>query len=674
MEVAASLVAFIEVTAKVIRHCKDYIEHVKDAPHVLRTMLVEISSLKCALENIQFLLEVDPSSQVILNLGCAGGVLDTCKQALTRLESLLPERSLEVPVPGSHIRGKKRQLIYHAFTAAAWLPKQEKALQVLREISKHKATITLALVTDSSRDIKLLETEVKAVQDVVTGSERRQFYEWLEVTNPSSLHLKAYGLHEDETGVWVLNLQSWKNWVATTQCLWIHGIPGAGKTILASFLSDTITKISGSTDRVASIYYYCYFGHDQDETIPILGWVVSQLCRRGGERPQQLLSIYEKGVHPSREELLDSLADILDSFAHIYVVIDALDESKEPRTGLLHTLSSMLTEHRFRKIQLLITSRELFEIKLVLSDVVVPVEMQVNMLQADIRKHVRSALSKNHRFSTWPEELRRDVQDTLAVRAKGMFRWVVCQMDILRRLRTVADIKKALQDLPEGLDETYERIFDMIPNCDRALVKRTLSLLCANDTFSIDNSPMTPHLLVSLVTEDWHGASSEASGDRLCDLDMLEDACGCLVTIGKGEWGNEQATLAHSTVKEFLFSERRTKSLSPACRFFALSSDTVDRTLLEATLPVILQYTGPFSMTSDGSEVYNYAGYHGFTVIERRFQNLKEWQLDSLAIQALDPQGQPFERVMINQCGNDEVRARLLKIFHALKNDSSEVP
>ncbi|KAK7423247.1 hypothetical protein QQZ08_009143 [Neonectria magnoliae] len=52
---AASIIAVVDPSLKVISKCKDIIETAKEAPRDLRTILVEISSLRSTLENLQFL-------------------------------------------------------------------------------------------------------------------------------------------------------------------------------------------------------------------------------------------------------------------------------------------------------------------------------------------------------------------------------------------------------------------------------------------------------------------------------------------------------------------------------------------------------------------------------------------------------------------------------------------
>ncbi|KAL6412681.1 hypothetical protein AUP68_03886 [Ilyonectria robusta] len=512
----------------------------------------------------------------------------------------------------------------------------------------------------------LVKKSMDQAKESVEDSQRQEICQWLEEDNPSSrLHKTAARLHSEGTGSWVLDLEQWKDWVArTTRCVWIHGIPGAGKTIMASFLFNEINKITGLSKNATSIYFYCYFGNNQDETNPLLAWIVSQLCRRAEKMPHNLRSIYRTRIRPNDDELLEGLENILNLFTCVHVVIDALDESKEPYTTLLRTLKKIATEPRFNKIQLLVTSRDLTNIRWVLSDFSAPVAMQLDKVEGDIRNHVTELLQKELEFSGWPEKLRRDVAERLAVGAEGMFCWVHCQIDILKQLRSIKAVEEALSSLPKGLDETYHRIFEMIPEHERTYVKRTLSFLCAHDKFAIiPGFPMHQPDLLSLVTENWRRENGQSSGSDLYGLAMLEKACGCLVTFGKNEWDFDVAYLAHSSVRESLFSERQDTNSNAISRLFAMSQDIVDRNFLEATVTVILEYTGP-----DDGDVYSYAYVGAILAIEHHLKDLRSWKLDSLVPQMVAPQSQCFEKLIRVMLGDpDENRERLTKVYHALK-------
>ncbi len=75
----------------------------------------------------------------------------------------------------------------------------------------------------------------------------------------------------------------WHGWLEIDghdRLLWLHGIPGAGKTVLASFAIEQLKEICSHEVGLGCAYYYCHYSHKQDEAAPLLRWAVSQLCRQ----------------------------------------------------------------------------------------------------------------------------------------------------------------------------------------------------------------------------------------------------------------------------------------------------------------------------------------------------------------------------------------------------------
>src|ERR1700727_3989815 len=57
------------------------------------------------------------------------------------------------------------------------------------------------------------------------------------------------------------------------------------------------------------------------------------------------------------------------------------------------------------------------------------------------------------------------------------FRWVVCQLDELRKCAKLSELRRALNALPKTLDETYERILVKIDELYREDVQKVLQFL-----------------------------------------------------------------------------------------------------------------------------------------------------------------------------------------------------
>jgi hypothetical protein len=253
-------------------------------------------------------------------------------------------------------------------------------------------------------------------------SQCREVYRWLQTLDPSPLHNRACEDYEPGTGEWTLRSPNWKDWLSGKhRCLWIHGIPGAGKTTLASFLIQNVKEhcrqMIGTT--VGDCYYYCSFRHNQHEASSFLRWIIGQFSRQAEAVPTILYELYKSGVQPSIPNLLDILEATLDNFDAAYVVVDALDESN-PRLDLLKIIRDLSTDARFSKIRLLATSREYLDIETIMIPISVDISMSNPLVEDDIRTCVRSLLASKLKFKRWPKDLLLEVEETVSKEAKGM--------------------------------------------------------------------------------------------------------------------------------------------------------------------------------------------------------------------------------------------------------------
>ncbi|CRK16424.1 hypothetical protein BN1723_007481 [Verticillium longisporum] len=381
---SASIIAIVDLSAKLASHCKFYVENVQDARADFRKLLIEITSVGNAVDTLRFLIDHDPDfeSDQLLSLSGESGSIAGCLDALTQLKAMLPPPE-DIDSGNSRLSMKSR--MKNIATRLAWPLKKTRAMGLLGDIMKHEATIQLVMIGDISYvacaksrnyELKEIKTSVRNIQKKLTDAERHNLMNWLTTIDPSSIHGEAHAFYEEGTGDWVSRDPAWQVWVdpeaEKPQCLWLKGIPGAGKTVLASHLfhslelmhkdwpalrSGTGTASNRKPQRsnslsIAHVYYYCHHTHNCNETVPFLRWIINQLCRRSEMIPQQVVDFYRSGRQPSVRQLLDSLAFIINMWDSVYIVIDALDESK-PRTELLRVLHKLGTEHRFQKLKII---------------------------------------------------------------------------------------------------------------------------------------------------------------------------------------------------------------------------------------------------------------------------------------------------------------------------------
>jgi hypothetical protein len=222
----------------------------------------------------------------------------------------------------------------------------------------------------------------------------------------------------------VLRIPQWPLWIkGQHRSLWIHGIPGAGKSVLASYLAEEIekhcTSSSSENAKLGHAYYYCYFGRNQDESSHFLRWIIGQLCRQSTRVPEKLQDIYKSGKAPTLSSLLSVLHITMEGFERVYLVLDAVDESM-PRADLLRVIRDLSTDARFTTLSLVVTSRQYIDIEQDLEVCSIPITMSNPFVEEDIRTLVHSTVQSDARYQRWPEDLRCEMQDMIPKKAKGM--------------------------------------------------------------------------------------------------------------------------------------------------------------------------------------------------------------------------------------------------------------
>jgi Cdc6-like AAA superfamily ATPase len=241
------------------------------------------------------------------------------------------------------------------------------------------------------------------------------------------LHRQACEKYEPGTGDWVLRSDDWKSWLSGQQrSLWIHGIPGAGKTVLAGHLiSHLIEQVKTEEKemppkrKVACLYYYCYFGHNQNEAPPFIKWAIGRLSRDAKLVPPLLYELWQDDSEPSLADLLRVLEELIRGYDRIYIVVDAVDESNE-RHDLLRILRDLATDFRFQNVSILATSREYTDIEDVLLNFSARISMRNPLLDQDIKRYVESELRRHPTMSTWPADIQHEVLEALSAKANGM--------------------------------------------------------------------------------------------------------------------------------------------------------------------------------------------------------------------------------------------------------------
>ncbi|KAI2633104.1 hypothetical protein GGS26DRAFT_555304 [Hypomontagnella submonticulosa] len=199
-----------------------------------------------------------------------------------------------------------------------------------RHLIESRATIVQFEEIQKLRDSANLE--FKAHQRAETDRRRLRVTQWL---SPFSMENLQDQYRETRSicanaGGWLIQDPRFRKWFNPSQhmwpLLWINGIPGAGKTILASVIVDEVRKLP----QTSAVFFYCRHGDPSRNTfISVARSLIAQLLAHNSHLLQLL---YEKASMCGEIELTskgtakDLLRTSLNSCGMVYIIIDGLDE------------------------------------------------------------------------------------------------------------------------------------------------------------------------------------------------------------------------------------------------------------------------------------------------------------------------------------------------------------
>ena len=583
---AASVIAVIQISEQVITTCFQYVRTAKEAKSDIQSVINVVGGLKTTLENLKMLLG-ETMDDELPHLRSLDGPLATSCAALV---SLARELGVDIEVD------MDQQLFKFSFVKRLRWPWKEKEVdKVLGTIEKHKATLILAVAGDTLQtalitqadvgEVKVslgeLNGEVTEVKGYVCGIPKyleeqrtKDIFRWLraKTSDVQTNHLSAREKHEPTTGEWFIQSTEFTTWkLLPKSTLWLHGIPGAGKTVLCSTIIEHVSKLCGP--EIQLTYFYFDFNDSHKEKVNgMLRSMIMQLCMTPGADKvpsivENLFHQYDDGhKEPTLQSLIDTFSLLIATKPRTYVIIDALDECCE-RDKLIEIFVHIVPASQY--LNLLVTSRREKDLIDGLESIM---EVQIDLSKwtgsdADIRLHVQRSLDTNTRLRKWKPTIKEEIFDALVKGAKGMydflvgfgrltfrFRWVECQLESLKRCLTPSAVRRTLSTLPKTMDDTYLRILKGIPGEYQKEVRCVLHLLF------VSFRPLTLKEVAEALAVDYEAEVFDAE-NRLRDPRDILEMCSSLFSLHL-RWSGFDISLesslqfAHYSVQEYLVSNR----------------------------------------------------------------------------------------------------------------------
>ncbi|CAO2653386.1 Nn.00g027970.m01.CDS01 [Neocucurbitaria sp. VM-36] len=289
--------------------------------------------------------------------------------------------------------------------------------------------------------------------------EVKKIRKWLQATDyahESGEFRKHLASHMAGTGTWLTSSDTFNKWLdsQTHGTLWIKGIPGSGKSVVAAHLIDHLAR----THNGAPVLYFFFrqiIDANHEPAALLRDWI-DQVVEYSPPLQKELKDLVEKQrslSSLSMDDLWGYLRMALGSLGgKAFCVADALDEMDQGNDEFLQALAS-LGQWKPGRVKILMTSRPVpgIEVPLRQADML-RVRLEETMVDTDILSFVERGLSTSG--------LLREEQDLIRAaipgHANGIFLYAKLAMDAF--LEPGARTKEVLHTLPADLHAMYTRL------------------------------------------------------------------------------------------------------------------------------------------------------------------------------------------------------------------------
>ena len=349
---------------------------------------------------------------------------------------------------------------------------------------------------------------------------------------------------------WILEDQMIRSWIEDDNgetVVWLTAIPGAGKTYLCSLLIQNLE----THQDLSSTYYFCRHQLSEKTTCAtILRTMTIQLLKSHPDMTELVHQAYlQKNSSLSYPAIKKMLKEILVSVSNTRMILDGIDECNQSTQR--EVLGCLLDFHRHTggSCKLLISSRE---------DPLIGKTMPPQMHHIKLGERttdglnifIENKLKELKEYFPWLEpEVANLVQRRLQDRAKGMFLWVRLVCTTLQQQTSEIEFERAIEELPDGLDEAYGLILTRFCNLSPALKDRVLRILF---WLSVAYRSISIHEVadgIALYPGQIHLTKKTRTKDL--DRDVVEI---CAPLLEKSSNGN--LDLVHFSAKEYLLHKQ----------------------------------------------------------------------------------------------------------------------
>ncbi|OTA82273.1 hypothetical protein M434DRAFT_37202 [Hypoxylon sp. CO27-5] len=564
LSMSASIAGLISIADLVFKAVYKYARAAKNAKDDINSLAEEINSLSNLLRSLQALA---------LDLEAEGGVFEPTLRNHYFNQCRKTMESIEKRVKKANDRSN-RSKAGSIIQQLKWPFTVTETRELLTELSRHKETINIALSAESMQNLQLCLSKIdgigkqaSSIRDIVRKIEintqitvdknKKRVLDYFMKNSPQGTLRKCINDRHPMTGLWLTESSAFNDWLVTPGSkIWLSGIPGAGKTVLAgSVIQEALTR-SHETESVGVGFYFCDYRHPISwEPATILGAVASQLARQNHEAFDILRRYYE-GLHPERglpdetpdpDELRAQITSMSKLFDQTIMIVDGLDECGDTTDNVVKILMELADYSA--GISMALFSRNHDDIRFYLQADFEHISIAAH--EGDVRLYVGAELDKRlqlRQLRLGDMNMKDEIMSVLVKKSGGMFRWVACQLDYLCDCAHDEERREALTKLPPNLADSYRRLLERVNRLSPKV--QNMVQLCLHSIAYAEPKLSIIELQQAVSTPESVGCHLDAR--KMITEEEISRRCSSLVR--KSQDG-QYFEFAHFSVKEFLEDE-----------------------------------------------------------------------------------------------------------------------
>ncbi|KAJ6494525.1 ankyrin repeat-containing domain protein [Mycena sanguinolenta] len=589
MAEAIGLIASIVQLVDVVATARNMLKDLSTASEQQAQLLSEISSLQPLLFALQDRLRSDGATANTASL--------SINTTLYAFEQTMRQSSAKLQAGGVFNKFKK------PISWMLWDKKEAKA--DLDKVERFKSSLNTWLTMDirdlaqqHDKILTSLERSAREQQQNIDDTERTAILKWMSPVNFFERQADVFSTWQPGTGGWLLASSEFRDWENVTgKTLWCHGMPGAGKTVLASLVVNHLELRAQKENIGIACMYLNHKELGAHTPSNLLGALWRQLVW-GKPIPESARAVFrhhkERDTKITLDEVQTVLISALAPYAKVYVVVDALDEYAEAQRGnLLRNLRSMGDS-----VNVMITSRPHIEPH----PTIFPhlKSLEIRGTQEDMRHYITAQITTSDKLSKHARtrvQLRDEIESEILANVDGMFLLAKLLIDSLTTKNTIKAVREALHHLPKTLQHTYDQAMERIDQQsedDKELAYLTLTWV-ANAKRLLSVRELQEALAIEPDT-------TTLDPDNTLDISIALSVCAGLVTVDETA---SVVRLIHHTTQDYLdhiqpqrFPQAQTEITSRFLTYFGFEEfstlpkkkDEQDKLILEYPLLGYGQY------------------------------------------------------------------------------------